>query len=153
MNPSPSREFGNLLVTILDTNVVSELMSPTRSLQVVAWISERRFKDVICLTTINVAEILYGIELLPKGKRRDGLLSEAESMFSEDFTGRILPFDEQAARAFAQIAATRRSQGRPISEFDAQIASIAKGNDAVLATRNTADFEGCGVRLINPWVD
>ncbi len=140
-------------MTILDTNVVSELMSPSRSSQVVAWISGLRFRDEVCLTTINVAEILYGIEILPKGKRRDGLLSEAEAMFAEDFTGRILPFGEQAARAFAQIAAARRSQGRPISEFDAQIASIARANDAALATRNTADFEGCGVRLVNPWVD
>jgi toxin FitB len=140
-------------VTILDTNVVSELMSPSRSLRVVEWISERRFKDVVCLTTINVAEILYGIEILPKGKRREGLLSEAESMFSEDFTGRVLPFDERAARAFAQIAAARRSQGRPISEFDALIASIARASDAALATRNTGDFEGCGIKLVNPWVD
>jgi predicted nucleic acid-binding protein len=98
-----------------------------------------------------VAEILYGIELLPKGKRRDKLLTETEAMFNEDFAGRILPFDEEAARAFAEIAAARRTQGRPIAEFDAQIAAIARTQRAALATRNTSDFEACGVRLVNPW--
>lgn len=107
----------------------------------------------VCLTTVNVAEILYGIELLPRGKRRDGLISAAETMFAEEFVSRILSFDEPAARAFAEIAASRRSQGRPISEFDAQIASIARCNEATLATRNVADFEGCGIRVVNPWVD
>lgn len=140
-------------MTVLDTNVLSELMAPAPSSRVLAWISRQRFTGELCLTTINVAEILYGIELLPKGKRRDGLLSEAEAMFAEDFAGRILPFDEQAARSFAKIAAERRLQGRPITEFDAQIGAIARANGAVLATRNTSDFENCGVRLINPWLD
>jgi hypothetical protein len=98
-----------------------------------------------------VAEILYGIELLPKGKRRDRLSGEAEAMFTQDFSGRILPFDEPAARAFAEIAAARRAQGRPIAEFDAQIAAIARSRRATLATRNIADFEACGLRLENPW--
>ena len=72
-------------------------------------------------------------------------------MFGRVFSGRILPFDEEAARAFPEIAATHRAQGRPIAEFDAQIASIARSHRATLATRNTGDFEGCGVRLANPW--
>jgi predicted nucleic acid-binding protein len=74
-------------------------------------------------------------------------------MFVEDFAGRVLPFDEVAARAFPEIAAARRARGRPISEFDAQVAAIARSRSAVLATRNTADFEGRGVRLVNPWQD
>jgi hypothetical protein len=98
-----------------------------------------------------MAEILFGIELLPKGKRRDTMLEEAEATFAEDFAGRILPFDEDAARAFPEIAIRRRAQGRPIADLDAQIAAIARSRDAILATRNTADFEGCGVRLVNPW--
>jgi hypothetical protein len=140
-------------VIILDTNVLSELMAPSPSPKVRAWISDQRATGKLCLTTISVAEILYGIELLPKEKRRDGLLTEAEAMFTEDFAGRTLPFDEPAARAFGKIAAARRGQGRPIAEFDAQIAAIASVNGATLATRNTADFEGCGVRLVNPWLD
>jgi predicted nucleic acid-binding protein len=74
-------------------------------------------------------------------------------MFVQDFAGRILPFDEPAARAFPEIAAGHRRQGRPIPEFDAQIAAIARSHDTALATRNTTDFEGCGVRLVNPWRD
>jgi len=98
-----------------------------------------------------MAEVLFGIELLPKGKQRDQLLDEAGATFAEDFARRVLPFDEQAARMFALIAATRRIHGRPIGASDAQIAAIASTHRATLATRNIADFEGCGVRLVNPW--
>jgi predicted nucleic acid-binding protein len=140
-------------MTVLDTNILSELMLPSPSPAVVKWVTNQRSDAETFLTAITVAEILYGVELLPAGKRRDKLEAEAEAMFAEDFSGRILPFDEQAARLFGKIAATRRTLGRPITEFDAQIAAITKANDAVLATRNTADFEGCGVELLNPWLD
>jgi predicted nucleic acid-binding protein len=140
-------------VTILDTNVVSEVMASSPSVVALGWISNRRATDDLFTTTITVAEVLYGIELLAPGKRRDKLSGEAEAMFSQDFAGRILQFDEQAARSFAQIASCRRKAGRPITEFAAQIAAIASVHGAALATRNTGDFEGCGIRLINPWVD
>jgi len=107
--------------------------------------------DDLFTTTITIAEVLYGVEILPKGKRHDQLVRQAEATFAEDFAGRILSFDEQSARLFALIAATRRTHGRPIGDQDAQIASIARAHGAALATRNTHDFEGCGVRLINPW--
>jgi toxin FitB len=138
-------------MTILDTNVVSELIAVSPAEIVVRWMSSRRLLDDLLITVVTIAEILYGVELLPKSKRRDRLHQQAEAMFAEDFTGRILPFDEQAARAFAPITAIRRTRGRPIAEFDAQIAAIARVHGATVATRNTSDFEGCGVRLINPW--
>ena len=81
------------------------------------------------------------------------MLAQAQATFAEDFAGLILPFDEDAARAFPGIAASRRTQGRPMADLDAQIAAIVHSRDAVLATRNTADFEGCGVRLENPWIE
>jgi toxin FitB len=137
-------------VIILDTNIVSELMSPQASARVRAWVSAQPVAE-LCITAITVAEVLYGIEVLPKGKRRDGLAEDAEAMFREDFTRPVLVFDEPAARAFSVIAAVRRRAGRPIATLDAQIASIAKAQDALLATRNTADFAHCGVRLVNPW--
>ena len=140
-------------MTVLDTNVVSEVMLSSPSSAVVAWFARVRAVDELFLTTVTLAEILYGIEILPLGKRRDSLKSDAEAMFTEDYSGRVLVFDEHAARAFAQIASSRRRLGRPIAELDAQIAAIAHIHDAVLATRNTGDFEGCGIRLINPWVD
>jgi predicted nucleic acid-binding protein len=135
---------------ILDTNVISETMQASPSSRVQEWWSQQQTGELFT-TTVSVAEILYGIELLSRGRRRDKLLAEAEAMFAEDFAGRLLPFDEEAARAFPEIAAGRRAQGRPIANFDAQIAAIARSRRAILATRNTADFEGCGVRLVNPW--
>jgi predicted nucleic acid-binding protein len=135
---------------ILDTNVVSDTMQLSPSPRVLHWWSQQLSVELF-ITTVTMAEILYGIELLPGGKRRDRLLAEAEAMFAQDFAGRILSFDEEAARAFAGIAAVRRSEGRPISEFDAQIAAIARSRRAILATRNTTDFERCGIRLVNPW--
>jgi predicted nucleic acid-binding protein len=136
---------------ILDTNVISEIMQASPSPRVQDWWSQQQAGELFT-STVTVAEILYGIELLPRGKRRDRLLAEAEAMFSQDFAGRILPFDEEAARAFPGIAAGRRVKGSPIAALDAQIAAIARSRRAILATRNTTDFEGCGVRLVNPWI-
>jgi len=138
---------------ILDTNVLSETMLPEPSVRVLTWWSQQKQRGELYVTTVTVAELLYGIELLPKGKRHAKLLAEVEAMFTEDFAGRILSFDEDAARAFPTIAAGRRAQSRPIAEFDAQIAAIARAHGATLATRNTADFEGCGLRLVNPWLE
>jgi len=142
----------NRVITILDTSVVSEPMRLSPSPAVLAWLSESHERGPLFVTTITMAEILLGIELLPRGKRRDQMLAQAEAAFAEDFAGRVLPFDEDAARAFPEIAVRRRAQGRPIADLDAQIAAIAHSRGALLATRNTADFEGCGLRLVNPWL-
>ncbi len=85
------------------------------------------------------------------GKRREALEAGAERLFDVVFADRILGFDYTAARAFSLIASSRRRGGKPISDFDAQIAAIARVHGTTLATRNTDDFEGCGVRLVNPW--
>ena len=140
-------------MTILDTNVLSEIMAATPSEAALQWVRNRRLADKVVITSITVAEILCGVELLSAGKRRDKLSADAEAMFAEDFAGDILPFEEQAARSFSRIAAGRRKQGRPIAEMDAQIAAIAQVHGATLATRNIADFQGCGIRLANPWLD
>lgn len=138
--------------TILDTNVIFEPMKSAPSAAVAAWLSQQPSSRLF-ITTVSVAEILYGIELLPQGKRRAALLAGAELMFGKVLAGHILPFDEDAARAFSQIVASRRVQGRPMATLDAQVAAIACSRDAVLATRNTANFEGCGVRLVDPWTE
>jgi predicted nucleic acid-binding protein len=136
---------------VLDTNVLSEVMSVSPEVAVGQWLA-RQSSERLFTTSVSMAEILQGIELLPQGKRRAGLLMAAEAMFSGLFPGRVLPFHEDAARAFAPIAANRRTHGRPISLFDAQIAAIARSYGATLATRDTADFEDCDIRLINPWL-
>jgi toxin FitB len=147
------REYadGEPEMIVLDTNVISELMLAVPSPSVLQWFSSNLDGAEMFSTSVTMAEIFYGVDLLPKGKRRDKLQAEAEAVFAVDLRGRILSFDEQAARFFAEIAAARRSRGRPIAEFDAQIAAITRSHGAALATRNTTDFEGCGVCLIDPW--
>lgn len=134
---------------ILDTNVVSEMMRPVPEPLVLGWFANLDAEDTY-VSAITVAEILLGVELLPVGKRRDVVRAGAERTLAI-FAGHILSFEDKSARAFSVISSIRRRQGRPMSEFDAQIAAISKANDATLATRNIEDFEGCGVQLVNPW--
>src|ERR1700675_851161 len=137
-------------MTILDTNVLSELMRPKPSPRVVAWVAKQPATE-LSTTSITEAEIFYGIELLTKGKRREGLLVAAEAMFSEDLAGRVFGFESDAARAFSKIAAERRALGRQISDADAPLAAIARVRQSKLATRNVEDFEDCGLDVIDPW--
>jgi Predicted nucleic acid-binding protein, contains PIN domain len=137
---------------VLDTNVLSEALRPLPSPTVLGWLAAQQPLSVFT-TTITEAEILYGAETLPPGKRRLRLLAAVERIFAEEFAGRILPFDEDAARAFAGIVAARDAAGRPISQFDAMIAAIARSHRAAVATRNTADFQHCGIDVINPWTE
>ncbi len=135
---------------VLDTNVLSELMRPEPNGGVTAWV-EGQPPQSLYTTSITEAEILHGVMLLPSGRRRKAFEAATEAMFREDFSGRVLPFGSQAALPYARIAVARRRAGRPISQFDAQIAAIAVSVGAALATRNVTDFEGCGVELVNPW--
>ena len=134
---------------VLDTNVLSELMKISPSARVMSWREAHPVAELF-ITTITQAEILLGIELLPKGKRRAALENASKETFDE-FDRRVLPFDTDAARAFASISAARRKFGRPISQTDAQIAAIARSCGAAVATRNSGDFEHCGVTVLNPW--
>jgi predicted nucleic acid-binding protein len=137
-------------VIILDTNVLSELMKSRPDPSVKRWTEEQALGNLFT-TSVTKAEILYGIELLPQGKRREGLVAMAESIFEVGFAGRVLAFEDETARPFATIAADRRSKGRPISDLDAQIAAIVRTHKATLATRNRSDFENCGIELVDPW--
>jgi predicted nucleic acid-binding protein len=117
---------------------------------VVAWIAKQPEAE-LSTTSITEAEIFYGIEVLPKGNRREHLTTAAEAVFTEDFSGRVYGFDSAAARAFSKIASIRRTSGRPISQSDAQIAAIAKTMRAKVATRDVKGFEQCGVNVVDPW--
>lgn len=138
------------MMIVLDTNVVSELMKPNRSPEVLAWVAQQARKELFT-TAVTEAEVFYGIELISKGRRRNQLFADAESMFNEDFVDRILTFDSRAARAYARIVASRRKLGRPIGHADAQIAAIALTYGAAVATRDVDDFAHCDIRVINPW--
>jgi len=137
-------------MVVLDTNVVSELMKGEPSASVITWVRQQPVAELFT-TSITEAEIFYGIELLPAGKRREALVEAAEGAFAEDFAGRILVFDSAAARAFARLAANFRRTGHPRTQADTQIAAIALTRGAKVATRNVAHFRDCGIDLVNPW--
>lgn len=136
---------------VLDTNVVSELLRPAPAKQVEAWLSAQDGAEVY-FTAVGEAELRHGVAILPAGRRRTSLAKVIEGILEEDFRDRILPFDRAAASAYAAIAAKRRAAGRPISQFDCQIAAIARAHEASVATRNTGDYEGCGIDVIDPWL-
>jgi predicted nucleic acid-binding protein len=135
---------------VVDTNLVSEVMRERPDGKVLLWYRSVPRRQLYT-TTVTVAEILAGIGYLPEGRRQAAMQQDARLMFENDFNGRILPFDLASTESYARIAATRRAQGRPIKPLDGQIAAITITHDMSLATRNTKDFEGCGVDLINPW--
>jgi toxin FitB len=137
-------------VIVLDTNILSELMRSRPAASVFAWVAAQPRADLYT-TSVNKAEILYGIAALPEGRRRVALAATAEAMFTDDFAGRVLPFDQVAAIHYAEIVVARRRGGRPIEGFDAQIAATARAAGADLATRDVGDFAGCGLTVVNPW--
>jgi predicted nucleic acid-binding protein len=137
---------------VLDTNVVSEFMTSPPAQSVREWLNKQAAGGLY-LTTISIAEIEFGLMVLPEGNRRRLLASRFEQFVELAFGERILPFDEPAAHLYGEIRAERRARGRPMSNFDAQIAAIARVKSYRLATRNIKDFEDCGVDLINPFDD
>ena len=134
---------------IVDTNVLSEEMKPVPAASVLAWFRRQSAEDLFT-TAACQAEILAGVATLPGGRRKRDLETVAREVF-ELFSGRILPFDSAAAAAYAEIVATRRQIGRPINDFDAQIAAVARSRNLALATRDGPDFEGIGLQVIDPW--
>ena len=136
--------------TLLDTNVLSELLRATPDAAVMAWVAAQPAESLF-VSSVTQAEMLLGARLLPTGKRRQSLEAALAAMFAEDFARRILPFDSAAAPDYVEVVSKRRAAGRPISQFDAQIAAIALRHGSKLATRNVADFEGCGLSLVDPW--
>lgn len=135
---------------LLDTNVLSELMRSTPAKPVVDWVAGQTLEDLFTAAPCQ-AEILAGIAILPRGRRRNELATIAEGMFADDFADRILPFDTEAADSYVELFAVRKQTGHPTALIDLMIAAIALSQGASLATRNTADFSGCGVAVINPW--
>jgi predicted nucleic acid-binding protein len=137
---------------VLDTNVLSEVLRPAPEHRVMAWLDAQPRASMFT-SAVTQGEILYCIRLMPDGQRRKKLWDAAVAIFTDDFSGRVLSFDEDAASNYAEIAASRRAAGRRISQFDGVIASITRSRGATLATRNAKDFEGCGIEVVNPWVD
>lgn len=135
---------------LLDTDVISELMRPEPAPVVLQWLSTQPVEH-LCVAAITVAEIRRGLALLPDGGRRQKLESPFEHFLEQGFCGRILPFTESTVACYAPIYAGRVRAGFGVGELDLLLAAIAVEQSAAIATRNTADFQETGVRLINPW--
>ena len=131
---------------LLDTNVLSEMLRRRPAAVVGEWFAGLP-GDSLFVSVVTQAEMMLGARLLPAGRRRAALEAALEAMFAEEFSSRVLPFTPQAVPAYTDIVARRRAAGRPI----AQIAATARTAGLRLATRNTRDFELCGVEVVNPW--
>lgn len=130
---------------VLDTNVLSEPLRPHPESAVLDWLADHTDASI---TAITVGELLVGVSRLPPGARRDSLAAAVDRAIGE---AEVLAYDDVAAPAYARIQDHRRNAGRPLAVEDGMIAAICLAHGAALATRNTRDFEGLGVELVNPW--
>ena len=135
---------------LLDTNVVTELMRDAPNSNVLSWMDKQPTQDLF-VTAVTEAEIRTGVAILPEGVRRRGLADAAERTLGSLFAGRILPFDSDAARAYAEIVAACSAAGRLASQAGCQIAAIARSQGMTVATRNVRDFMDTGIDVIDPW--
>lgn len=135
---------------VLDTNIISELMKKSAAIKVMTWI-DRQEPTQLFVTTITIAEISYGISILPEGNRKHSLEEAFNKAIKNAFKHRILSFDESAAHMYGKVMGHRKKLGRPLSILDGQIAAIASAHGAAVATRNIRDFANCELDLINPF--
>ncbi|MCP3907060.1 MAG: type II toxin-antitoxin system VapC family toxin [Oceanicoccus sp.] len=135
---------------ILDTNIVSEFMTSPPASQVLNWLNAQHVASLY-ISTITLAEINYGLSVMPTGKRRQLLSKRFTQFVDEAFTQRVLSFDEAAAKTYGELMGHRKEIGRPMSSMDGQIAAIARAKGFSVATRNIKDFEHCQIDLINPF--
>lgn len=134
---------------VLDTNVVSEAMRPEPNPVVRAWLNEQ-VAETLYLSSVTLAELLFGIGALPDGKRKKGL-GEALDGLLELFGDRVLTFDTEAARHYVELAVKARAAGKGFPTPDGYIGAIAASKGFIVATRDTSPFEAAGLPVINPW--
>jgi predicted nucleic acid-binding protein len=135
---------------LLDTNVISDMLRPLPDQRVLAWLDAQAV-ETLYLSTINLAELRFGMACLDDGKRKRDLVNQLEHLLSMLFQGRILPFDEVAAAHYARLRSESRRRGAAISDSDGFIAAIASANGLVVATRDVSPFQAAGLTVINPW--
>lgn len=134
---------------VLDTNVVSEAMKPDPHPAVRAWLNDQA-AQTLYLSSVTLAELLFGIRALPAGKRKD-MLKQALDGLMGLFRDRVLPFDTDAARCYADLAVTAKTSGKGFPTPDGYIAAIAASRGFSVASRDTAAFEAARMSVINPW--
>ena len=135
---------------LLDTNVVAEVMKVAPSANVLKWLNDQS-SSAVYVSAVTVGEIEYGLRILPDGRRRLQMKEKFEQFIVLAFAQRVLGYDEAAARLYGEIMGVRKELGRPMSVPDGQIAAVARSHGLSIATRNTRDFEECGVDLLNPF--
>ena len=135
---------------ILDTNVVSEAMKPSANPVVLDWLN-LQVAETLFLSSVTLAKLLFGIGAIPAGRRKNELSDTLDKLLVELYGSRILPFDADAARCYAQLAAKARAAGKGFPMPDAYIAAIASSRGFTVATRDTSHFEAAGLKVINPW--
>ena len=135
---------------ILDTNVVSETIKPKPDVNVLAWL-DRQTAETLYLTSVTLAELLFGVASLPAGKRKNRLSSAINGLI-DLYAERVLSFDTNAARHYASLAVTARRKGRGFPTPDGYIAAIAAANGCLVASRDSTAFESTGIKVINPWI-
>ena len=136
---------------VLDTNVISEAMKQTPHPDVTAWLNQQP-AETLFLTSITMAELLFGVASMPEGRRKNGLAETLETLLLKLYHERVLPFDNVAARHYARLAIGARTAGRGFPTPDGYIAAIASAKGFMVATRDTGPFETVGLNVINPWV-
>jgi toxin FitB len=134
---------------VLDTNVVSEAMKPEPNKAVRAWLNDQA-PETLYLSSVTLAEMLFGIAALPLGRRKDMLAHALDGLMGL-FRNRVLPFDTDAARRYAELAVTAKAGGRGFPTPDGYIAAIAASRGFIVASRDTAPYVAVGVSVINPW--
>lgn len=134
---------------LLDTNIISETMKQTPDPAVIAWLNEQ-ISETLYLSSVTLAELLFGILDLPDGRRKQQL-SQAMNRYAALFKGRILGFDIAAAEQYAELAVLARKTGRGFPVPDGYIAAIASAHGFRVASRDVAPFEAANVNVINPW--
>ncbi len=137
---------------IVDTNVISELTRELPNGNVLRWMRTQSLKQ-LATTTVTLAELQLGLEFLPIGQKRTVLSEKLAILLARSFGDRILSFDESAVPHYARLGGSRKSSGRKSGVADLMIAAIAASRGFSVCTRNVADFDFCGVALLNPWVD
>ena len=138
-------------MTLLDTNIISEIMRNQPNQNARTWL-RNQIIETMFLSSVSVAEIAFGIEILPEGKKKQNLIQEFEGSVLPYFGNRILNFDKNSAKAFAVLTAKARKKGLAIGMADAYIGAIAYSNKLTVATRDTSPFEAMGLKVINPFI-
>ena len=134
---------------VLDTNVISEAMRPAPHPAVRAWLNEQ-VAETLYLTSVTLAEMLFGIAVLPAGRRKSTLTRSLDGLLAL-FGDRVLPFDADAARHHSVLAVAARNAGRGFPTPDGYIAAIAASRGFIVASRDTSPYQAGGLRVVDPW--